>query len=75
MTVPDWKTRGEFAWTIRYKGVDWPCRTEQDVLGVLVHLRDFGREPLGEITIEPAPTAAIAALLETLPTPQQGALL
>jgi len=25
-----------FVWTIHHKGVDWPCRTEQDALGVLV---------------------------------------
>lgn len=75
MTVPDWNTRAEFAWTIHHKGIDWPCRTEQDALGVLVHLRDYGRDPMGEVKIEPAPSATMVELLKTLPIPQQGALL
>jgi hypothetical protein len=64
----------EFAWTIRHKDIDWPCRTEQDALGVLVYLRDFGRAPMGAVSIEPAPTSTMAALLATLPN-QQGTLL
>lgn len=63
-----------FAWTIHHKGIDWPCRTEQDALGVLVYLRDFGRSPMGTVRIEPEPTSTMAALLATLPN-QQGTLL
>lgn len=50
-----------FAWTIHHKGIDWPCRTEQDALGVLCYLRDYGRDPLGAVTITPEPTATLAA--------------
>lgn len=63
-----------FAFTIHHKGIDWPCRTEQDALGVLVYLRDYGREPMGVVVIKPAPTAPMAALLATLPN-QQGTLI
>lgn len=62
-------------WTINCNGIDWPCRTEQDALGVLVHLRDFGRRPVGIITITPEPSAAMTTLLATLPSQSQGALL
>lgn len=64
----------EFAWLITHKDTTWPCRTEQDALGVLVHIRDFGREPLAAISIKPAPTDRMAALLATLPN-QRGTLL
>jgi len=60
-----------FAWTITHKGIEWPCRTEQDALGVLCYLRDFGRSPMDAVTIEPAPTEQMAALLATLPNQQQ----
>jgi hypothetical protein len=63
-----------FAWTIHHKDVDWPCRTEQDALGVLVYLRDFGRSPLGVVVIKPEATAQMAALLATIPN-QQGTLI
>jgi hypothetical protein len=62
-------------WTISHKGLDWPCRTEQDALGVLVYLRDFGRSPLGSVTITPEPTEQMAALLATLPGQSQRVLL
>lgn len=64
----------EFTWIIHHKGIDWPCRTEQDALGVLCYLRDFGRSPMGVVSIKPEPSAQMAALLATLPN-QQGTLL
>ncbi len=64
-----------FAWIIRHRGVDWPCRTEQDALGVLCYLRDFGRAPLHIITITPEPSERMAALLATLPGQAQRPLL
>lgn len=63
-----------FAWTIHHKGIYWPCRTEQDALGVLIYLRDFGRSPMGVVTVAPAPTETMAALLATLPN-QEARLL
>lgn len=57
-------------WTIRHKGVDWECRTEQDALGVLCYLRDFGRSPIGPVSIDPAPTETMAGLVATLPNQQ-----
>lgn len=62
-------------WIIRCRGIDWECRTEQDALGVLVYLRDYGRQPFGAITVEPAPTQTMAGLLAEIPTPAQQALL
>lgn len=58
-------------WTIRHKGIDWECRTEQDALGVLVYLRDFGRAPMGPVSIEPAPTSTMAGLVASLPNQEQ----
>lgn len=63
----------DFAWTIHHRGIDWRCRTEQDALGVLVYLRDFGRSPMGSVSIVPAPTEQMAALLAMMPN--QGTLL
>ena len=62
-------------WTIRHMGIDWLCRTEQDALGVLCYLRDYGRQPLAVIAITPAPTEQIATLLATLPGQSQALLL
>ena len=61
-------------WTIHHKGIVWECPTEQDALGVLCYLRDFGRSPLSLISVAPAPSEKMAALLATLPN-QQPALL
>lgn len=63
------------AWTIRNRGVDWECRTEQDAHGVLCYLRDFGREPLGPVTITPEPTETMARVHAQLPGRAQGVLL
>ena len=64
-----------FAWNIHHKDIDWLCRTEQDALGVLCYLRDYGREPLGVVKIEPEPTAEMARLLASLPGQAQAVLL
>lgn len=63
------------AWIIRNRGIVWECRTEQDALGVLCYMRDFGREPLGPVTITPEPTETMARLLATLPGQAQKVLL
>lgn len=65
----------EIGWTIHHKGIDWPCRTEQDALGVLIYLREYGRQPMGVVTIAPEPTELMASVLATLPGQSQGALL
>jgi hypothetical protein len=63
-------------WTLTCRGVDWVCPTEQDALGVLCYLRDYGREPLGKITVNPLPSETMAGLLAKLPNQQeQGSLL
>ena len=63
-------------WILKCRGVEWGCKDEQDALGVLCWLRDYGRAPLGKIVIEPAPSEAMATLLATLPDQQeQGTLI
>lgn len=63
------------AWVICCRGIHWECPTEQDALGVLAYLRDYGRQPMGAITVEPTPTQTMAALLDALPGQPQRTLL
>lgn len=58
-------------WVITHKDMEWLCATEQDALGVLAYLRDFGRVPMGPVSIEPTPTAAMVALVASLPNQEQ----
>lgn len=35
--------------------VEWTCATEADLVGVLIHLRDYGSQPWSPLSIVPVP--------------------